>query len=285
MTLLMFGRTGQVAQEVIRLCPGIQALDRSEADLDDPESCAAAIRDIRPDGVINAAAWTAVDAAEEEEAAALRVNGLSPGAMAQACAALDLPLVHLSTEYVFDGHGTQAHRPSDRPDPINAYGRSKLAGEMAIRESGARHVILRTSWVFSAHGSNFVRTMLRLSETRSELSVVSDQIGGPTPAAALADACLIMLTALTGGTGRSGTYHLSGQPEVSWSDFARAIFEMSGRPVTVRDIPTSGYPTPARRPLNSRLDCTDTERQFGIRRPDWRAGLTDVLTELGDIRT
>lgn len=279
MSLLIFGQTGQVARELARRAPGARFLGRAEADLSDPAACAAAIRALRPDAVINAAAWTAVDKAETEEEAATLVNGAAPGAMAQACADLDIPLVHISTDYVFDGAGTLPFRPSDPTAPLGAYGRSKLAGEVAVRASGARHVILRTSWVFSAHGANFVKTMLRLGADRPALRVVADQIGGPTPADAIAAACLTLAGALREGAA-GGTHHFAGAPETSWAGFARETFALAGLPVTVEDIPSDAYPTPARRPLNSRLDCSALAADFGIMQPDWRAALAHVITEL-----
>jgi len=281
MTLLVFGRSGQVATELARLAPGAAFLGRDAADLADPESCAAAIRDRAPGAVINAAAYTAVDRAEEEEALATRINGAAPGAMARECAARGIPFVHVSTDYVFDGSGTAPWRPGDATGPLGAYGRSKLAGEAAVRAAGGAHAILRTSWVFSAHGANFVKTMLRLSETRDALNVVEDQIGGPTPAAAIAAACLRIADRLAADPGTAGTYHFAGDPDTSWAGFAREIFARAGRAVAVTGIPSAAYPTPAARPANSRLDCTATAARFGISRPDWRAGLEAVLAELG----
>lgn len=279
--LLIFGRTGQVATELAGLAPGATFLGRDQADLSDPASCAAAIRAAKPTAVINAAAWTAVDKAESEEAAALAVNGTSPGAMAVACAELGIPFVHISTDYVFDGAGETAFTPADPTGPLGAYGRTKLAGEQAIVAAGGTYAVLRTSWVFSAHGANFVKTMLRVGATRDKLTVVADQIGGPTPARAIAKACLAMAEQLAADPGKSGIYHFSGAPDVSWADFAREIFAQSGLAVTVEDIPTSAYPTPAKRPANSRMDCTATTTTFAIPRPDWRADLADVLQELG----
>jgi dTDP-4-dehydrorhamnose reductase len=255
-------------------------LGRNSADLADPSACAKAIHAARPSAVINAAAWTAVDAAETERDAAFAVNAASPGAMAQACADLGMPFVHISTDYVFDGSGCAAWTPSDATGPLGVYGASKLAGETAIADAGGAWGVLRTSWVFSAHGANFVKTMLRLSETRDALNVVDDQIGGPTPAADIARACIAIATALGDEGGKRGIYHFSGAPDVSWADFAREIFRQAGRAVTVSDIPSSAYPTPAPRPLNSRLDCSSTKAVFGINRPDWRAGLSAVLAEL-----
>ncbi len=279
MKLLVFGRTGQVASELRRQADVI-ALGRNQANLAAPESCAAAIATHRPDAVINAAAYTAVDRAEDEEGAALVINGHAPGAMARACAAQGIPMLHLSTDYVFAGTGSRAWRETDPVAPQNAYGRSKHAGELAVLESGARAVVLRTSWVFSAHGANFVRTMLRLGETRKTLDVVEDQIGGPTPAADIAAACLVMARAMAAGQG-GGMYHYAGVPVVSWADLARAVFAGAGRQVAVRGITTADYPTPAARPLNSRLDCAKLTTDFGISPSDWQAGLYLVLQELG----
>lgn len=278
MRILVLGKTGQVATE-LRALADVTALGRAEADLTEPERCAAAIRDAVPDLVINAAAYTAVDRAEEEEALATLINGDAPGAMARACAELGIPFCHVSTDYVFDGTGTAPRAPSEAVAPCNAYGRSKLAGEMAVRAAGGQSAILRTSWVFSAHGGNFVKTMLRLSETRDALTVVDDQIGGPTPAADIASALLTMGRAMVAGHA-GGIYHFSGAPDVSWADFAREIFARAGRSVAVTGIPTTDYPTPARRPLNSRLDCTALEADFGIPRPDWRIGLSHILKDV-----
>lgn len=275
MRSLVFGQTGQVARELARLAPDARFLSRAEADLADPEACARAIRDC--DVVINAAAWTAVDKAETEEAAATVVNGAAPAAMARVCAAKGLPFLHVSTDYVFDGAGEKPFRPDDPTGPLNAYGRSKLAGEIGIRAAGGNHLILRTSWVVSAHGMNFVKTMLRLGRERESLNVVADQIGGPTSAADIARALLTAARAMADGA-RGGTHHFAGAPDTSWADFARAIMAGAGLPCRIHDIPTSAYPTPARRPLNSRLDCSGLP--FGISRPDWRAGLTQILQEL-----
>ncbi|MGY9045537.1 hypothetical protein P775_06830 [Puniceibacterium antarcticum] len=279
MKILMFGKTGQVASEVQRQAD-IIALGRDSADLSDPAACAAAIAAHRPDAVINAAAWTAVDRAEAEEVAAGVINGDAPGAMARACADLGIPFVHISTDYVFDGSGTAPWRETDTVSPQNAYGRTKLAGEEEIVAAGGTYAILRTSWVFSAHGTNFVKTMLCLSETRDALNVVDDQIGGPTPAEAIAAACLSIAAQLQQDASKSGIYHFGGQPGVSWAEFARAVFERAGRSVRVSGIPTRDYPTPAARPLNSRLNCGAVKTAFRIDAPDWQAGLDRVLKEL-----
>ncbi len=282
MKLLVFGRTGQVATELQRLHPQAVFLDRTAADLTKPETCADAIRNFRPDAVINAAAWTAVDNAETEEDAAALVNGAAPGAMARACADLGAPIVHISTDYVFDGSDTRPWKPDDPTAPLGAYGRTKLAGEQAVRASGAAHVILRTSWVFSAHGANFVKTMLRLGADRPALRVVADQIGGPTPATDIAATCLALARALRDGA-KGGTHHYAGAPETNWAGFARETFAQAGMAVTVEDIPSDAYPTPARRPLNSRLDCSALAADFGISQPDWKAGLAQVISELKGI--
>jgi dTDP-4-dehydrorhamnose reductase len=278
--ILVFGRSGQVTTEIQTLAD-ILALGRAEVDLSDPAACSAAINAYRPRAVINAAAYTAVDRAEEEEELATVINGDAPTAMAQACAALNIPLVHISTDYVFSGNGTSAWAPADKRTPQNAYGRSKLAGEQGIRAAGCTHAILRTSWVFSAHGSNFVKTMLRLSESHDKLSVVDDQIGGPTPARAIAAACLSIAQQLCEDPDKTGTYHFSGAPDVSWCTFARDIFAQAGRSTHVSPIATRDYPTPAARPLNSQLDCQTTEQVFGISRPNWRADFAEIITDLG----
>ena len=277
--ILVFGKTGQVATELQRL-GNVVALGRDQADLSDPQACADAISTHRPRAVINAAAYTAVDKAEEEEALATIINGDAPAAMARVCMELGIPLIHISTDYVFDGTGERPWQPNDPTDPQNAYGRSKLAGEIGIRNSGAVHAILRTSWVVSAHGANFVKTMLRLSDTRDALSVVADQIGGPMPARDIAAASLKIVEQLIDDPSKSGTYHFSGAPDVSWAEFAYEIFAQAGKAMSVTPIPTAEYPTPAQRPLNSRMDCRTTEQVFGIARPDWREGLHMILNEL-----
>ncbi len=285
MRALVFGRTGQVARELIRRAgPEIMVtfFDREAADLTNPEACAAAITGHAADVVINAAAYTAVDRAEEEEALATVINGDAPAAMARAAAGRGIPFCHVSTDYVFDGSGAAPWPPDAPTAPLGAYGRSKLAGEAGVRGAGGMHAILRTSWVFSAHGANFVKTMLRLSETRDQLTIVADQVGGPTAAADIADALWVMARALHGGRGQTGTYHFAGAPDVSWADFAREIFAQAGRAVAVVEIPASDYPTPAARPANSRLDCAGLETVFGITRPDWRRSLADVLAELAE---
>lgn len=283
MKALIFGKTGQVATQLIRRAPAgteVTALGRDLADLSDPAACAAAISATECDIVINAAAYTAVDRAEEEEALATLINGAAPAAMARAAAKKKTLFLHISTDYVFEGSGEKPWRPDDVTAPLGAYGRSKLAGEEAIRAAGGVHVILRTSWVFSAHGGNFVKTMLRLAQSRDTLDVVADQIGGPTAAADIADALWIIGAAMYRGEGRGGTYHFSGAPDISWAGFAREILSQAGHRVAVADIATSDYPTLARRPANSRLDCSDLEKHFNIQRPSWSASLSTVWNEL-----
>lgn len=283
MKLLVFGSTGQVAQELRRQCPNgwdMQALGRTEADLSDPQACAAIVGQSNADVVVNAAAYTAVDRAEAEEDLARLINADAPAAMARAAADRKLPFLHISTDYVFDGSGTGPRKPEAATNPINAYGRTKLAGEKGVAAAGGRFAILRTSWVFSAHGNNFVKTMLRLGAQRDTLDVVADQIGGPTPAADIASALLTMAQAMADGSGKSGLFHFSGAPDVSWAEFAREIFRQSKLRCEVRDIPASAYPTPASRPANSQLDCASLREVFGIERPDWRVGLAHMLQEL-----
>ena len=277
--ILVFGKTGQVAIELQRL-GGVIALGRDAVDLSDPGSCAAAIHEYAPFAVINAAAYTAVDRAEEDEAVATIINGYAPAAMANACAELSVPFVHISTDYVFDGTGMDAWFPTSKTNPQTAYGRSKLAGEIGVRASGAVHAIIRTSWAISSHGSNFVKSMLTLSEYHPSLKIVADQVGGPTPAHDIAVACMQIVEQLMNDPSKSGTYHLSGAPDLSWAEFAQIIFAQADRSVTVIPIPSREYPTLAKRPLNSRMDCSSTEDTFDISRPDWRLGLSRILYEL-----
>lgn len=279
----MFGRTGQVARE-LRLLSPVWALGRDAVDLSDPVTCGAAIKRYRPWAVINAAAYTAVDQAESEEALASVINGDAPFEMAKACSELNIPLVHISTDYVFAGTGSKPWSPHDDPAPINAYGRTKLAGETGIRASRACYAILRTSWVFSAFGSNFVKTMLRLAETRDEINVVDDQFGGPTPARAIASACLVIARQLRETPEKTGTYHFCGEPVTSWCGFAHDIFDAIDYPMRLNGIASTCYETAASRPLNSRLDCSATTVAFGLHQPNWRAGLKDCLTDLGFIK-
>ena len=283
MKILVFGHSGQVAAE-LRALDGddvqITALARTDADLTDPAACAAAINAHAPDAVVNAAAYTAVDKAESDAKTAQIINADAPAAMARTCAARDIPFVSISTDYVFSGTGDTPRAPADPTDPQSVYGRTKRDGEIEIAKAGGRYAVLRTSWVVSAHGNNFVKTMLRLGAERDALTIVADQIGGPTGAAEIAQACIKIAKTLVSEPEKSGIYHFSGAPDTSWADYARAIFDAAKIPCAVTDIPSSDYPTPVKRPLNSRLDCTATEAAFGISRPDWRVSLTHILTQL-----
>ena len=283
MKILVFGHSGQVATE-LRALDGddvqITALARADADLTDPAACAAAINAHAPDAVINAAAYTAVDKAESDAETAQIINADAPAAMARACAERDIPFVSISTDYVFSGAGDTPWVPADPADPQGVYGRTKRDGEVAIVKAGGRYAVLRTSWVVSAHGNNFVKTMLRLGAERDALTIVADQIGGPTGAAEIARACITIAKTLVSEPEKSGVYHFSGAPDTNWADFARAIFDAANIQCAVTDIPSSDYPTPAKRPLNSRLDCTATEAVFGISRPDWRESLAHILLKL-----
>ena len=281
--ILVFGKSGQVATELARLAPNATFAGRDMFDLGKPGVDGVQLYDWIieqvPTAIINAAAYTAVDRAEEEEALATTINAQAPTAMARACATLGIPLVHISTDYVFDGAGDTPFAPEHPTAPLGAYGRSKLKGEQGVRAAGGTCAILRTSWVFSAHGANFVKTMLRLGAERDSLNVVADQIGGPTPARAIAQACLTIAQHLQAAPEASGTYHFSGAPDTSWACFAREIMAQARLDCRIEEIATSAYPTLARRPLNSRMDCSSLS-VFGLDRPSWRAGLKDVLRDL-----
>ncbi|OYX42151.1 MAG: dTDP-4-dehydrorhamnose reductase [Rhodobacterales bacterium 32-67-9] len=282
---LVFGTSGQLGIELARRAPAgvsVTALGRDRADLSSPADCAAAIAASDADVIINAAAYTAVDQAESDSDGARVVNAVAPGAMALAAAARGLPFLHVSTDYVFDGSGSRAWREDDPVAPLGVYGATKLAGERAIAAAGGPHAILRTSWVFSAHGKNFVKTMLRLGAERDTLSVVDDQRGGPTAAADIADALWTIAAAFREGRGQSGLFHFAGAPAISWAGFAEAIFARAtlARTPKVTRIATADFPTPARRPANSALDCGRILNAYGIGQPDWRESLSSVIDEL-----
>ncbi len=281
--ILVFGKSGQVAT-YLQKSKDVIALSREDVDLLNPQDCVNAIRNYAPEAVINAAAYTAVDEAEKDEHTATIINGYAPAAMAQGCAELNIPLVHISTDYVFDGTGETPWHPRHHTVPQNAYGRSKLVGESGIRNSSAIYAILRTSWVFSPHGVNFVKRMLQLSKTNFTLNIVADQIGGPTPAKNIATACLNIAKQLIKNPSKAGTYHFSGYPNVSRAEFAVAIFDKGTKPVKVTAVSTESYPTPAVRPCNTRMDCSTTQQTFGLMRPDWRIGLIDIFKDLKEIR-
>lgn len=286
MRILVTGRDGQVAQSLAGDSRGHELVfaARPELDLARPETIRPLVERIRPDAIVSAAAYTAVDKAEEERELAMTVNGAAPGMLADAAAAVGAPILHLSTDYVFDGQGERAWREDDAVAPINAYGATKLAGEQAIAAAGADFAILRTAWVYSPFGHNFAKTMLRLAETRDSLNVVEDQVGCPTSALDIADAIHAVLGAWQRGEGGVGIFHFAGTGEASWAEFAREIFAGSaargGPSATVNGIPTSAYPTPAARPANSRLDCSRFADSFGHRAPPWQQSLQRVLDQL-----
>ncbi|MBX9635600.1 MAG: dTDP-4-dehydrorhamnose reductase [Magnetospirillum sp.] len=275
---LLFGASGQIGFELAR--HGDFAIpDRAQTDLADPAACRAAILAHHPAAVVNAAAYTGVDKAETEPRKAFAVNGDGPAGLAQACAELAIPLIHLSTDYVFDGDKREAYNETDIPRPLSVYGASKLAGEEAIRHHLDRHVILRTAWVFSDRRDNFIKTMLGLAD-RPDLSVVNDQIGGPTAAAHVALAVLRILDAMAAGRAEWGTFHFCGTPAVSRFALAEAAFAALGRGPWLSPIPTGSYPLPARRPANSMLDCRRLQAAYGIAQPDWRSALPGIVRSL-----
>ncbi|MDB5395913.1 MAG: dTDP-4-dehydrorhamnose reductase [Rhodospirillales bacterium] len=289
MHVLIFGKAGQVARELGNLAwPATwrsTLLGRDDCDLMLGGSAAAAIATHKPDLVINAAAYTAVDKAESDRAAAFRLNADAPGEMAAATAAVGIPFLHISTDYVFDGKSDRPYRETDPCAPLSAYGASKLAGEIGIRQYQPRHIILRTAWVFSPYGANFVRTMLRLGGERDELAVVGDQIGGPTAAADIARTLARIAQAIGNGADAFGTYHYAGMPFISWHGFALGIFaRMSAAgmkvPNTVREITTAEYPTAAPRPGNSRLGCGAISKDWDIDQPSWEDALDHCLATL-----
>ncbi|HEY5049193.1 MAG TPA: dTDP-4-dehydrorhamnose reductase [Rhizomicrobium sp.] len=286
MKVLIIGKTGQLARELADLDwpPSFQVrqTDRGDCDLAEPRSIRRALLTARPDLVVNAAACTAVDRAEAEPELAMRINGEGPAALARICAETGAALVHISTDYVFDGNKTAAYLEGDAVNPLSVYGRTKLAGERAIRESLARHVIIRTSWVFSSHGNNFVKTMLRLGAQGREIRVVADQTGAPTSARDLARAILTIATAISAQRGVWGTFHYASAEPTSWFAFAQTIFAESGDrlPVTVTPISSADYGGAAPRPMNSVLDCPRIRDAYGIDRPSWREALTEALAEI-----
>ncbi|PZW70270.1 dTDP-4-dehydrorhamnose reductase [Pseudomonas sp. URMO17WK12:I1] len=285
MKILLLGQHGQVSRELqLLLSQGHEliVLGREQLDLADTDNLRDAVRRLQPQLIINAAAHTAVDAAESEPEAAFAINATAPGVLAEEAAALDVPLIHYSTDYVFDGSKASAYDESDAPNPLDVYGRSKLAGEQAVAAVGGKHLILRTSWVYSLHGRNFLLTMQRLLQEREQLSVVADQIGAPTWAGSIAAATVQLIERWQSAqTATWGVYHFTARGETAWFGFAEAIaaqLQAQGKTVAqLTPIATTQYPTPARRPLNSRLDCSRLERDWGVRLPDWHDGLLECL--------
>ena len=286
MRVLIVGKTGQVGRELGRIewpaNVSVVQLDRSQWNMAEPRHATAWVLDTQPDIVINAAAYTAVDRAETEPLIATAVNRDAPAALAEACKNAKANLIHISTDYVFDGCKHEAYVESDPVAPLSVYGRTKEAGEAAIRDHLREHVILRTSWVFAAHGSNFVRTMLRLGRERSELRIVSDQRGAPTAARDIALAIARIVNAIGNGHGSWGTYHFASGEPTSWFGFAEAVFALAGMHPTLVPIPTEDYRALARRPLNSVLDCGRIAAEYGIAQPSWRPALAKTLTELSE---
>lgn len=293
MKILLLGKNGQVGWELQRaLAPlgELIALDRSGSgeycgDLTDIKGLRDTLNSIQPDVIVNAAAYTAVDKAESEPELARRINADAMKALAESAAAAGSWLIHYSTDYVFNGEGEQPWQETSSTQPLNVYGQTKLEGEKAIKASGCKHLIFRTSWVYSARGNNFAKTMLRLAKEREQLNVINDQLGAPTSAELIADVTAHALSYAKRHPDAGGLYHLAAAGEVSWHGFADFVIGQArnaGQRLVVKDIgaiPTSAYPTPARRPLNSRLDCRKLQKTFGLTLPDWQSGVTRMLTE------
>ncbi|MEO5757991.1 MAG: dTDP-4-dehydrorhamnose reductase [Mesorhizobium sp.] len=291
MRLLVTGREGQVVASLLEAGQGrkgveVIAVGRPRLDLMRPDTVLEALAALKPDIVVSAAAYTAVDQAEDEPEIAFAINAVGAGKVAEAAARLGVPVIHLSTDYVFDGNATAAYFETDATGPSGVYGASKLAGEQAVAAANPRHLILRTAWVYSPFGKNFVKTMLRLATDRDEISVVADQWGNPTSALDIAEAILRAAALLHGnkGFGAFGIYHLAGTGETNWSGFARHILDTSrlfGGPwARVEDIATMDYPTKARRPVNSRLSSAKFLGVFDWNVPDWRQSTEAVVHRL-----
>jgi dTDP-4-dehydrorhamnose reductase len=292
--LLLFGKAGQVGWELQRaLSPlgEIMALDRAGADnlcgdFTNPEGLADTVRQLAPDVIVNAAAYTAVDKAESEPEQARIINARAPGALARAAKSLGAWLVHYSTDYVFDGGGTQFWREDDPTAPLGVYGLTKLEGERAIRALGSRHIILRTSWVYGARGNNFAKTMLRLARERDRLTVIDDQIGAPTGADLLADVTAHLIRTAQRHPEVGGLYHLVAAGETSWHGYASFVLDfarksgVSLKADAIAPVPSSAFPTAARRPHNSRLDTTKLREMFDLTLPHWQTGVARMLTEI-----
>ncbi|MBW9072874.1 dTDP-4-dehydrorhamnose reductase [Agrobacterium deltaense] len=289
MRLAVTGRNGQVVSALQALaCDELEivALGRPELDLAQPETVLKALREVKPDVVVSAAAYTAVDKAESDQDVAFAVNRDGARAVALAASDIGIPVIHLSTDYVFDGAKDTAYVEDDQTGPTSVYGRSKLEGERAVSEATDNYVVLRTAWVYSEYGNNFVKTMLRLGENRDEINVVADQFGCPTSANDIAAAVVAIARKLVEDSSAHlrGVFHLSGSGETNWANFAKQIFafsaEAGGKSIVVNDITTAQYPTPARRPANSRLDCSKLEEVYGIKLPSWQTSTRAVVTAL-----
>lgn len=290
MRIAVTGTSGQVVTSLLERGPAtgheVIAVGRPALDLADPATVLPALQAARPDAIISAAAWTQVDKAESEAEAAHAINATGAGAVAEAAARLGVPLVHISTDYVFDGSLDRPWREDDPTGPTGVYGATKLAGEQAVLAAHPNSAVLRTAWVYSPFGANFVKTMLRLAETRDELGVVGDQIGNPTSALDIADGVLRVATNLAAGSdpAQRGIFHMTAAEEASWAEFARAIFAASadfgGPTAQVNAITTADYPTPATRPANSRLDCSRIAAAHGVALPRWQDALPPVVARL-----
>lgn len=285
MRILISGQHGQVSTELqhhLKTLGELVVPGRAEFDLTDPQQLRQQVRRVRPDLIINAAAYTAVDQAENESQVAFAINAAAPGILAEEAAQLGIALIHYSTDYVFDGNKSTPYNEDDAPNPLGVYGQSKLAGEQAITAVQGQHLILRTSWVYSNHGRNFLLTMQRLLQEKPELRVVADQIGAPTWAGTIAQSTRALIERWQAGQpGAWGTYHLTAQGETSWFGFAQAIgdaLRAQGKAcANLLPIPSSDYPTPATRPLNSRLDGQRLQREWGVSQPDWQTALRECL--------
>lgn len=286
MKVLVTAAQGQVGHALMCLAQGspveVISLTRTQLDITDPRSIQTSIGQVKPDVLINAAAYTAVDKAESDQPAAWRVNETGPENLAQACKQAGIPLIHISTDYVYSGEQTQPYTESDPTDPLSVYGASKLAGDEAIVSILDEHIILRTSWVFGRHGNNFVKTMLRLGKDRDELGIIDDQHGGPTAAEDIAETILELCESIQAGKAAWGLYHYSGQPATTWYGFASAIFDRAKSMgfdlgVKLKAITTQDYPTPAKRPKSTILDCNKIKIRYNIDQSDWRARLDAII--------
>ena len=291
MNILLLGKNGQLGWELQRslsVLGRVTALGHAEADFAQPDAVAQAVRALRPDVIVNAAAHTAVDKAESEPAHARLLNATTPGRLAQEAAQLGAWLVHYSTDYVFDGSGDQPWREHDATGPLSVYGATKLEGEQLIQQSGCQHLILRTSWVYAARGGNFAKTMLRLASERDRLTVIDDQWGAPTGADLLADVTAHAIRHLQARPQDGGQYHCAASGQTTWHSYAKYVIAQArqAQPAIqikakeIAPIPTSAYPTPAWRPLNSRLDCSRLQATFGLTLPDWQQGVARMLAEI-----